>query len=58
MRNSAKFREFNEFRDTEFRIIPRNFEQFRIVYGIYGIKKNIRNSVLGDLRKHPNPVST
>ncbi len=41
-RNSA---EFYEFRNTEFRVIPRNLGQFRILYGIYGSKKNIRNSV-------------
>jgi hypothetical protein len=32
------------FRDTEFRIIPRNFRQFRMAYGIYGSNKNVRNS--------------
>jgi hypothetical protein len=41
------------FRDTEFRIIPRNFWQFRIAYGMYGSKKNIRNSVLTEFRGHP-----
>jgi hypothetical protein len=46
-RNSAAFR------DTEFRIIPRNFGQFRIAYGICGSKKNIRNSVLTKFWKHP-----
>jgi hypothetical protein len=46
-RNSAAFR------DTEFRIIPRNFWQFRIAYGMYGSKKNIRNSVLTEFRGHP-----
>jgi hypothetical protein len=35
-RNSAVFH------DTEFHIIPRNFRQFRIPYGIYGRNKNIR----------------
>ncbi len=51
-RNSA---EFYEFRNTEFRVIPRNLGQFRILYGIYGIKKNIRNSVCSEFRKHPMP---
>ncbi len=53
-RNSA---EFFEFRNTEFRVIPRNLGQFRILYGIYGIKKNIRNSVEAEFRKHPIPDS-
>jgi hypothetical protein len=52
-RNSA---EFDEFCNMEFRIIPRNFGQFRIVYGIYGIEKNIRNSVSAEFRKHPISV--
>ncbi len=38
-RNSA---EFDTFRNTEFRVNPRNLGQFRI---LYGIKKKIRNSV-------------
>jgi hypothetical protein len=46
-RNSAAFR------DTEFRIIPRNFWQFRVAYGIYGSNKNVRNSVLTEFRGHP-----
>jgi hypothetical protein len=41
------------FRDTEFRIIPRNFRQFRMAYGIYGSNKNVRNSVLTESRGHP-----
>jgi hypothetical protein len=40
------------FRDTEFRIIPRNFRQFRMAYGIYG-SNNVRNSVT-EFRGHPN----
>jgi hypothetical protein len=47
-RNSAAFR------DTEFRIIPRNFQQFRMAYGIYGSNKNVRNSVLTEFRGHPS----
>jgi hypothetical protein len=42
VRNSAeskKLRNSAAFRDTEFRIIPRNFWQFRIAYGMYGSKK-------------------
>jgi hypothetical protein len=46
-RNSAAFRY------TEFRIIPRNFRQFRMAYGIYGSNKNVRNSVLTEFRGHP-----
>jgi hypothetical protein len=43
-------RNFVKFRDTKFRIIPRNFGQFRREYGIYGSKKHYgiprwRNSV-------------
>jgi hypothetical protein len=34
LQNSA---DFDKFRNTEFRVIPRNSGQFRILYGIYGI---------------------
>jgi hypothetical protein len=34
-----------EFPNMEFREIPRNLGQFQKQYGIYGIKKNIWNSV-------------
>jgi hypothetical protein len=55
--NSAEFRgilrNLAAFRDTEFRIIPRNFRQFRMAYGIYGSNKNVRNSVLTEFRGHP-----
>jgi hypothetical protein len=54
----AKFRGIQRnsaaFRDTEFRIIPRNFRQFRMTYGIYGSKKNVRNSVLTEFRGLPS----
>jgi hypothetical protein len=54
----AKFRGFTQnsaaLRDTEFRIIPRNFRQFRMAYGIYGSNKNVRNSVLTEFRGHPS----
>jgi hypothetical protein len=50
-RNSA---EFGRICDTEFRIIPRNFRQFRMAYGIYGSNKNVRNSVLTEFRGHPS----
>ncbi len=33
--------------------IPRNLGQFRILYGLYGIKKNIQNSVEAEFRRHP-----
>ncbi len=36
---------YAEFRDTKSHGIPRNSGQFRILYGIFGIKKKIRNSV-------------
>jgi hypothetical protein len=38
-RNSV---EFYEFRYTEFRVIPRNLGQFRL---LYGIKQNVLNSL-------------
>jgi len=49
-RDTAEFRVGSH---TEFRLLPRNFGYFRIVYGIYEIKKNIRNSVSAEFRKHP-----
>jgi hypothetical protein len=43
LRNSAEYcgipRNSAAFPDTEFRIIPRNFWQFCIAYGMYGSKK-------------------
>jgi hypothetical protein len=56
MRNSVQSkipRNSAAFRDTEFRIIPRNFRQFHMAYGIYGSNKNVRNSVLTEFRGHP-----
>jgi hypothetical protein len=56
MRNSVQSkipRNSAAFRDTEFRIIPRNFRQFSMAYGIYGSNKNVRNSVLTEFRGHP-----
>jgi hypothetical protein len=57
MRNSVQSkipRNSAAFRDTEFRIIPRNFRRFRMAYGIYGSNKNVRNSVLTEFRGHPS----
>jgi hypothetical protein len=53
MRNSVQSkipRNSAAFRDTEFRIIPRSFRQFRMAYGS---NENVRNSVLTEFRAHP-----
>ncbi len=58
MKKVTEFREiprkFTELYDTEFGEIPRNFSQFRTEYGIDGSKKNRRNSVSTEFRRHPS----
>jgi hypothetical protein len=59
LRNTA--RNQTELRDTEFRILPRNFREFRIAYGMFGSKKKVRNSVntlIRDLRSGKNDAGS
>jgi hypothetical protein len=43
-------------RNTEFRIIPRNFSQFRIASGICGSISSIQNAVNMEFRGHPQNI--
>jgi hypothetical protein len=47
-------RNFTELYDMEFSGIPQNFSKFRMEYGIDGSKKNRRNSVSTEFRRHPS----